>query len=531
MAAPLLQIDGLTLEFDLFGRDRNFRRRLVDAARGRSAASRERFRALDGITLKLMPGERLAVMGHNGAGKSSLLKVIAGIYPIEQGHVELGGSIAPLIELGAGFNPNLSARQNIVLNGAMFGYTRRQMIEKTPGILEFAGLVDFADVPIRNYSTGMRRRLAFTIATDLRPDLLIIDEIFAGGDLQFIGRARSRMTDLMGKANALIMVSHQLPLLEQFCVRGIWLDHGRIRADGPVAEVTAAYRASVPLAPVMTDDEAEAEAATSPKTGSPVEIKRMHRDPMGFHIGPEHWEPVHACHCQGQLVPTVMMPWKVCHRCRTWVNSHRLSREAMRELFMRDEMPVGVTPPGWSRVRNDTDAADRLTLVQQLRSAIETWDRATDGSVTIAQVGCGDGELLEGLAAPGRTVAGIELNPALAQIAAGRDLDVSTGGCEALPEGRFDVLIAAEWLGAEHDIVSALRRLRNALKPGGRLVLIDAVFGDPVEPLDYPAHRTARYLHNYLLSRGGLETQAHVAGFVEVSDLNVWQDRSVVVLR
>ncbi|HEB61381.1 MAG TPA: ABC transporter ATP-binding protein, partial [Phycisphaeraceae bacterium] len=409
MSDLLLRITNLTLEFDIYGKENRFHRNIGQKLHLIRSHHIQSFKALDNVSMTVRRGERVAIMGHNGAGKSSLLKVIAGVYHVEKGKVELNGSIAPLIELGAGFNSTLSARKNIILNGAMFGYPRREMIAKTPEILQFSGLNEFADVPIKNYSSGMRRRLAFTIATDMHPDLLIIDEIFAGGDLQFVGRARARMQDLMGRANALLMVSHNLNLLEQFCERGIWLHKGKIRMEGPVSQVTAAYRASVPAPAVIPGESTEA-VTQNGKTNTNSEVIKVKdrdetaepqpeilfdpRDPM--HVQPTQglWERVTTCHCGGRVVPCAIAPWSICKRCRSWVNVHRLKKEALPRLLSLDPRPVGVYSPGISRYLSSNKDVDFEPLVSTLDFENKAIPRVTPGA-RIAHIGCGSGELLK----------------------------------------------------------------------------------------------------------------------------------------
>lgn len=536
MSEPLLSISNLTLEFDLYGKERGFRRSL--AAQLGFGSRHEPFKALADVSLTLRRGERVAVMGHNGAGKSSLLKMIAGVYPVKKGRIELRGSIAPLIELGAGFNPHLSARKNIVLNGAMFGYTRQEMLDKTPDILEFAGLTEFADVPLRNYSTGMRRRLGFTIATDMRPDLLIIDEIFAGGDLQFVGRARARMHDLMGRANALLMVSHNLNLLEQFCERGIWLERGRIRKDGPVAEITAAYRASVAQAAVfptgqgpngalraqavsdeaLSDDPEEALAA-------PIEVDP--KDQLHLRIPAVCWERINACHCQGAILPGPHPGWNICRRCRSWVSTMRLREGAARALFESEQLPAGIYPPGIARLDDAPGEPDYAAII----NAVVNGPAARSGG-HVFQIGCGAGRLLERLEQRGVSVTGLEINHRLSERASAQlSAPVRPGGCDELDAESADVLLCIDYLGRVADPARTLRLMKQALRPNGSLVLCEPIFDDPAAPLSFPAALLSRVMYKYHFSRGAIETLAHLAGFVDVSERGTWNNWPVLELK
>jgi ABC-type polysaccharide/polyol phosphate transport system ATPase subunit len=196
------------------------------------------FRDLD---LSVEHGERLGVIGLNGAGKSTLLKIICGIYHPTRGRVSVRGRIAPLIELGAGFNPELSGLENIMLNGVLLGWPPDVMREKVGGILEFAELEDSAGMPLKYYSTGMLMRLAFAVASDVDPEVLLIDELFSGGDARFVDRARERMERLFDSSHVVVVVSHRLELIREMCTRVIWIDKGRIIEDGAADEVIDRY--------------------------------------------------------------------------------------------------------------------------------------------------------------------------------------------------------------------------------------------------------------------------------------------------
>lgn len=190
------------------------------------------FKALDGVTLNIQHGERVGIVGHNGAGKSTLLKTICGIYHASQGEVSVSGRIAPLLEIGAGFNAELSGRENIYLNGAILGYETAKLKEIEPEIIDFTGLEEFIDTPVKYYSTGMYMRLAFAIATAVKPDILILDELFAGGDAEFIDKALDRMHSFIAASSIMVFVSHQPDLIKRLCNRVIWLDHGKVIEDG-----------------------------------------------------------------------------------------------------------------------------------------------------------------------------------------------------------------------------------------------------------------------------------------------------------
>jgi ABC-type polysaccharide/polyol phosphate transport system ATPase subunit len=173
-----------------------------------------------------------------------LLRVLARIYAPTTGRVTIRGNVAPLIEMGAGFNPELSGYDNILLNGAMLGFSRKSMREKAAGIFEFTGLGEFADLPLKYYSTGMYMRLALAIATEVDPEILLIDESLGTGDAAFVEKAKARITGLLDRSHVVVIVSHDLDALRTMCTRGVWMDHGRVVGDGPIDSVIDAYLAS-----------------------------------------------------------------------------------------------------------------------------------------------------------------------------------------------------------------------------------------------------------------------------------------------
>lgn len=199
-------------------------------------------RALEGIHLRVGEGERLGIIGHNGAGKSTLLKLLAGVYPPTSGRREVHGRISSLFDLTLGFEMDATGWENIHYRGYLQGETPRSIEAKMQTIAEFSELGEFLDMPVRYYSSGMLVRLAFSIATAIEPEILIVDEVLSAGDLNFQAKARGRIRGLISSARAVILVSHDLDSLAVLCDRVIWLDHGRIRLDGSPEEVIAAYK-------------------------------------------------------------------------------------------------------------------------------------------------------------------------------------------------------------------------------------------------------------------------------------------------
>jgi len=201
------------------------------------------FWAIKDISFDIKAGERVGIIGHNGAGKSTLLKALCRVYESIDGNISVNGRIAPLLEIGAGFHPEFTGRENIYLNGAILGYSKKQLKEIEPEVIAFAELEEFIDTPVKYYSTGMYMRLAFSLATAMHPDILVLDEIFAGGDAAFMVKAQKRMHDMIDKANIMIMVSHDHLLIKSLCNRVIWVDHGNLVADGKQDDVVERYLA------------------------------------------------------------------------------------------------------------------------------------------------------------------------------------------------------------------------------------------------------------------------------------------------
>jgi ABC-2 type transport system ATP-binding protein/lipopolysaccharide transport system ATP-binding protein len=199
------------------------------------------FVALHDITFDIYKGDILGLIGLNGAGKSTLLKILAGVLKPTTGTVKVTGRIAPLIEVGAGFDPELTARENIFLNGAILGYSRQFLETKFDEILDFAELHDFVDVPVKNFSSGMYARLGFAIATMVEPDILIVDEVLSVGDFKFQEKCENRIREMIQHGVTIILVSHDSKLIKEMCNRVIWLEHGSIKDMGETKAVCKEY--------------------------------------------------------------------------------------------------------------------------------------------------------------------------------------------------------------------------------------------------------------------------------------------------
>ena len=201
----------------------------------------QEFFAVKDVSFQIRRGEAWGIVGSNGSGKSTILKAVSGILKPWKGSITVNGSIAPLIELGAGFDGNLTARENIFLNGCILGHSEKYMKEHFDEIVEFAGLEKFLDSPIKNYSSGMKARLGFAVATSVKPDLLIVDEILSVGDFRFRKKCEQRIQEMLDRGITLLYVSHTMPEVLRICQKAMWMDKGVIRMSGSAEEVCDAY--------------------------------------------------------------------------------------------------------------------------------------------------------------------------------------------------------------------------------------------------------------------------------------------------
>lgn len=199
------------------------------------------FTAVENVSFQIRRGEVVGLVGLNGSGKSTMLKIIAGVMKPTKGSVSVKGTIAPLIEVGAGFNPNLSGRENIFLNGYLLGYSKNYINEHMEEIIDFSELGEFIDVPLKNYSSGMKARLGFSIATAVKPEILIVDEVLAVGDFKFQEKCQKRIASMMENNTTVLFVSHAINQVKKLCSRCIWLEKGRVVMDGETEKVCAKY--------------------------------------------------------------------------------------------------------------------------------------------------------------------------------------------------------------------------------------------------------------------------------------------------
>lgn len=252
MARELLRVEHVGMKFNLSKeRVNDFREYVIRIFRGQKM-ERDEFWALRDIDFTLDEGDRIGILGLNGAGKSTLLKVIAGVFKPTEGKVVRKGKIVPLLELGAGFDKNYTGRENIFLYGAVLGYSRKYMESKYDEIVKFSGLEKFIDVPIKNYSSGMKSKLGFSIATIAEPEILILDEVLSVGDAKFRKKSENKIKKMMKGGTAVLFVSHSLPQVERICNKAMILDKGRMVAMGEVHEIAKLYGE-------MTEDKTDTE--------------------------------------------------------------------------------------------------------------------------------------------------------------------------------------------------------------------------------------------------------------------------------
>lgn len=231
MSDAIIKVDHVSMRFNLSSEKvDNIKEYFI--RRIKNKMSYDEFWALKDMDFEIKKGESVALIGLNGCGKSTMLKTIAGVLKPTKGSVTVNGTIAPMIELGAGFDMDLTARENVFLNGAILGYSRKEMEEFYDGIVDFSELGDFMDVPIKNFSSGMHARLAFAIATIGTPDILIVDEVLSVGDFRFQEKCEKRIQNMMRDDTTILFVSHSIAQVKKICKRAIWIEKGHIREDG-----------------------------------------------------------------------------------------------------------------------------------------------------------------------------------------------------------------------------------------------------------------------------------------------------------
>ena len=239
----IISVNDVSMRFNL-AREKvdSLKEYIIRAVKGK--LQYDEFWALNGVNFEVKKGDAVGLVGLNGSGKSTLLKVIAGVLKPTKGSVTVGGSVAPLIELGAGFDMDLTGRENVFLNGALLGRSRKMMTDVFEDIVEFSELRDFMDVPVKNYSSGMLSRLAFSIATSGEADILIVDEVLSVGDFRFQEKCQERIHRMMDAGTTVLFVSHSIEQVEEICNKVVWLENGKVRMQGNAKEICEVYKQS-----------------------------------------------------------------------------------------------------------------------------------------------------------------------------------------------------------------------------------------------------------------------------------------------
>jgi lipopolysaccharide transport system ATP-binding protein len=271
MTNPAVDVQALTKVYRRWGRKRSvgtFKSALLSGRPGRALSPDEGVPALTDVSFRVAPGEAVGIVGPNGSGKSTLLKVLAGILRPTSGTVAVRGRLAALLELGAGFHPEISGRENVEIAGLLLGLTRKEIAARFDDIVRFAEIEDFLDAPVKTYSSGMAVRLGFSIAAHSDPDVLLVDEVLAVGDEAFARRSLEKFAEFERAGKTLVLVSHDLALVGERCRRALWLDRGRLAADGPAGETIALYRERV----AVHEAERRAAPASVPAAGSSARI-------------------------------------------------------------------------------------------------------------------------------------------------------------------------------------------------------------------------------------------------------------------
>lgn len=239
----MIKIENVSMKFNLeIEKDFSMKQAFVNLfTKKKKKKKNEDFWALKDVSFNIGKGEVVGLIGSNGAGKSTLLKVVSGVMKPTKGKVKVKGVISPMIELGAGFDGNLTARENIYLNGAILGYSKEFLDDKFDKIVEFSELKDFLDVPVKNFSSGMTAKLAFSIATIVNPEILIVDEILSVGDIKFQEKSKRKMMEMIKGGTTVLYVSHSLESIKDLCTKVVWLEHGKVVKMGDTNKICDAY--------------------------------------------------------------------------------------------------------------------------------------------------------------------------------------------------------------------------------------------------------------------------------------------------
>ncbi len=441
--AAVIRLEQVTVEYRApRERIRTFKEYAIRLLQG--GVKHEEFQALREVTFDVREGEVFGVIGHNGAGKSTLLKVISRVLKPTRGRVRVQGRVAPLLELGAGFHPELSGRENVFLNGTLLGFKRAEIEAMFDDIVDFADLWDFIDAPLRTYSTGMGMRLGFAVATAARPDVLIVDEVLAVGDENFQDKCAARMAEFRQNGTTVLLVTHDVGLALAICDRAALLDHGQLRAIGPVGEVVEAYHSAI------TESRATHRSGKATDADSVADKK----------------------------------PSAVARQNAPAADANPLEELVLkRKWFYRFDLPSGrqtdcSLPPGMERIHET-----RWTMIEK---ALEPLPELTKGAVSLTalDVGCNQGYFALKLAGHGfRHVVGIDARAVNIQDA---DLIRRACGIDNLhfrhldllrinPKefGQFDVVLLLGLIFQTENPIGMLRAVKGLAR---RMVIIEAQF-------------------------------------------------------
>lgn len=295
MPTYAIEVDGLSKQYDIVANNnlKGLAHHLASRMLGiyKTKVEGNQFLALDNISFKVSPGETVGIIGRNGAGKSTLLKVLSRITKPTSGRVSVRGRLGALLEVGTGFHPELSGRENIILSASILGLTRQEILDRFNAIVEFSEVERFLDMPVKHYSSGMYMRLAFAVSAHLDPDILVLDEVLAVGDAAFQKKCLGQMDSVTKDGRTVLLVSHSLPMISTFCNRAILLDHGRIEKDGPATEVVEYYQETLTARSNKSFEVLHAEANKTNKAnivgvrlipldraGTPTEVLRVGDD-------------------------------------------------------------------------------------------------------------------------------------------------------------------------------------------------------------------------------------------------------------
>jgi ABC-type polysaccharide/polyol phosphate transport system ATPase subunit/SAM-dependent methyltransferase len=434
-------------------RIRSFKEYAIRSLQGR--IEHEEFKALREVSLEIREGEVFGIIGHNGAGKSTLLKVVSRVMRPTRGRVWVKGRIAPLLELGAGFHPELSGRENVFLNGTLLGYTRAEMGSLFDGIVDFAELWDFIDAPLRTYSTGMAVRLGFAVATATRPDILIVDEVLAVGDEQFQEKCTARMNGFRTSGTTILLVTHDSGLVLKICDRAAWIDHGQVRAVGDPQTIVDQYH----------------KAYNPPAYSSERESAQEPRSETSFAVIP----PSKAQTLEEKILR------------KSW--------------FYRFDLPGGGQTPCYLPAEVARYHDDRLAM---LYSAIDPIYERDWSSVSCLDIGCNQGFFAVKMAERGcRQVLGIDVRAEniedakmIGQLYDLPDLSYDVADLYDLkPDetGQFDVVLMLSLLFLLENPINAIRIARALTR--NVLIVETAVAPEVSGQIDWGNHKHQKQLH------------------------------------